>query len=96
MQGHIPRLEEREDKMSKNHTPAPLHTITIDRFTFEPKAVADAAGDSFQAHLTVDSGNGTHRTQRCFTFTPLFQSADRAIAYAAQQASEWMKQKSLA
>ncbi len=45
---------------------------------------------------TVDSGKGTERTQRFFTFTPLFQSADRAIAYAQQQAREWMKQKSLA
>lgn len=82
--------------MSNNQKHAPLHTITIDRFTFEPKAVAHETGDSFQAHLTVDSGNGAGRTQRFFTFSPLFQSADRAIAYAAQQASEWMKQKSLA
>lgn len=73
----------------------PSRTITIDRFTFEPKALAEADG-RFQAQLTVDSGNGTERTQRFFTFTPLFQSADRAIAYAVQQASEWMKQKSLA
>lgn len=80
--------------MSKIQT-QPSHTITIDRFTFEPKALAEADG-RFQAHLTVDSGNGTERTQRFFTFTPLFQSADRAIAYAAQQAREWMKQKSLA
>lgn len=70
-------------------------TITIDRFTFEPKAMREADG-RFQAQLTVDSGNGTERTQRFFTFTPLFQSADRALAYAAQQAREWMKQKSLA
>ena len=73
----------------------PSHAITIDRFTFEPKALAESNGH-YQAHLTVDSGNGPARTQRCFTFTPLFQSADRAIAYAMQQASEWMKQKSLA
>lgn len=73
----------------------PSRTITIDRFTFEPKALPEADG-RFQAQLTIDSGNGTERTQRFFTFTPLFQSADRALAYAAQQASEWMKQKSLA
>ena len=73
----------------------PSGTITIDRFTFEPKALVEADG-RFQAQLTVDSGNGTERTQRFFTFTPLFQSADRAIAYALQQAREWMKQKSLA
>lgn len=82
--------------MSNNQTPSSWRTITIDRFTFEPNAVAQASGDSFQAQLTVDSGNGASRTQRFFTFTPLFQTADRAIAYAVQQASEWMKQKSLA
>ena len=80
--------------MSKIQT-QPSHTITIDRFTFEPEALVEASG-AFQAQLTVDSGNGTARTQRFFTFTPLFQSADRAIAYAVQQAREWMKQKSLA
>lgn len=82
--------------MSKNHTAAPSRTITIDRFTFEPSAIAMEGNRHFQAQLTVDSGNGTGRTQRFFTFTPLFQSADRARAYATQQASEWMKQKALA
>lgn len=71
------------------------HTITIDRFKFEPKALVESQGH-YQAQLTVDSGEGTERTQRFFTFSPLFKSADRAIAYAAQQAREWMKQKSLA
>ena len=71
------------------------HTLTIDRFTFEPKALPEANGH-YQAHLTVDSGNGVGRTLRFFTFTPLFKSADRAIAYAKQQAHEWMKQKALA
>ncbi len=80
--------------MSKIQTP-PSHTITIDRFKFEPKAVPEANG-GYQAQLTVDSGEGMARTLRFFTFAPLFQSADRAIAYAAQQAKEWMKQKSLA
>ena len=80
--------------MSKIQT-QPSHTMIIDRFTFEPKALPEADG-RFQAQLTVDSGNGTERTQRFFTFTPLFQTADRAIAYATQQAREWMKQKSLA
>lgn len=80
--------------MSKTQT-QPSGTITIDRFTFEPKALQEANGH-FQAQLTVDSGNGTERTQRFFTFSPLFQSADRALAYASQQAGEWMKQKALA
>lgn len=80
--------------MSNNHK-QPSHTITVDRFTFEPKALMESQG-RYQAQLTVDSGNGTERTQRFFTFSPLFQSADRAIAYAVQQAREWMKQKSLA
>lgn len=71
------------------------HTITIDRFKFVSTALTQVHG-RYQAQLTVDSGNGTERTLRFFTFTPLFQSADRAIAYAAQQAREWMKQKSLA
>lgn len=80
--------------MSKIQT-QPSRTITIDRFTFEPKVLQEANG-RFQAQLTVDSGNGTERTQRFFTFTPLFRSADRALAYASHQASEWMKQKALA
>jgi len=41
----------------------PSHTITIDRFTFEPKALPEADG-RFHAQLTVDSGEGTSRTQR--------------------------------
>ena len=81
--------------MSHPQARASLNTITIDRFTFEPKALAEANGQ-FQAQLMVDSGNGTGRTQRFFTFTPVFQTADRAIAYASQQATEWMKQKALA
>lgn len=72
-----------------------MQTLTIDRFTFEPQALAHLSDGSFQAQLTVDSGVGSERTQRFFTFTPLFQSADRAVAYALQQAREWMKQKSL-
>ena len=82
--------------MSNNHVTTPSNTITIDRFTFESSAIAVDGDTHFQAQLTVDSGNGNSRTQRFFTFTPVFQSADRARAYAAQQASEWMKQKSLA
>lgn len=86
--------KEGRDTMSKIQT-QPSHTITIDRFTFEPKALPEADG-RFHAQLMVDSGNGAGRTQRFFTFKPLFKSADRALAYAAQQAGEWMKQKSLA
>lgn len=82
--------------MSNNQTPRAWQTITMDRFTFEPKALIQACGDRYQAQLTIDSGNGASRTQRFFTFTPLFQTADRAVAYAVQQAREWMKQKSLA
>lgn len=82
--------------MVHNYTLPLSHTITIDRFTFESTAVADAAQGGFQAQLMVDSGNGAGRTQRFFTFKPSFASADRAIAYSAQQAREWMKQKSLA
>lgn len=82
--------------MSNNHTHTPSHTVTIDRFTFESKAIADESNGGYQAQLLVDSGNGASRTQRFFTFTPWFQTADRAIAYAVQQSREWMKQKSLA
>ena len=70
--------------------------IVIDRFKFEPRALPQEDGQGFIAHLTVDSGEGHARTQRFFTFSPLFRSADRALAYAAQQASEWMKDKKLA
>lgn len=80
--------------MSNIQTP-PSHTITMERFTFEPKALPEGNG-RFHAQLTVDSGKGTARTQRFFTFTPLFQSSDRALAYASLQAGEWMKQKALA
>lgn len=75
--------------------PSPSHTLTMGRFKFESKALPEAHG-CYQAQLTVDSGEGAERTLRFFTFTPLFQTADRALAYAAQQAKEWMKQKALA
>ncbi len=82
-------LKKKGDKYDKHTHPhhRPFH--------LEPKALPEANGH-YQAHLTVDSGNGVGRTLRFFTFTPLFQSADRAIAYAKQQAHEWMKQKALA
>lgn len=69
--------------------------ITIDRFTFVPMALASAELGGYQAQLSVASGSGASSHQRFFTFTPFFQSAERALAYAAQQASEWMKDKSL-
>ena len=77
------------------HSALQAPSITIDRFTFEPSAHAHASDAGFQAQLMVDSGSGSTRTQRCFTFSPLFHSADRAIAYAMQQAREWMKHKTL-
>ena len=85
---------------SEGDRPGPNGSVVVRKgrergFTFEPKALPEANGH-YQAHLTVDSGNGVGRTLRFFTFTPLFQSADRAIAYAKQQAHEWMKQKALA
>lgn len=73
---------------------SPKNTVTFDRFTFETHARAEADG-RFQAQLMIDSGAGAARTQRLFTFTPTFTSQAHAMAYASQQAAEWMKQKSL-
>ena len=69
-------------------------TVTFDRFTIETQARPEANG-SFQAQLMIGSGEGPARTQRLFTFTPTFSTQDCAMAYASQQAAEWMKQKSL-
>jgi len=71
------------------------HTITMDRFTFVPHA-QQAQDDGFVSQLSIDSGEGAARYQRFFTFKPVFASAESAVAYAVEQASHWMKHKSLA
>jgi hypothetical protein len=73
---------------------AQLQRITMDRFTFVTQAL-QAAGEGFVSHLSIDSGQGSARCQRFFTFKPIFESAESAQAYALDQASHWMKYKSL-
>lgn len=75
--------------------PAHPGTITMDRFTFVPRA-QQAQDAGFVSQLSIDSGEGTARYQRFFTFKPVFASAENAVAYAMEQASYWMKHKSLA
>ncbi|WP_284337629.1 hypothetical protein [Comamonas sp. NoAH] len=72
----------------------PQH-ITMDRFTFVPKA-QQAEGAGFVSQLSIDSGEGAARSQRFFTFAPVFETAESAVAYALEQASHWMKYKTLA
>ncbi|MBP9940065.1 MAG: hypothetical protein RSB86_09810 [Comamonas sp.] len=69
--------------------------ITMDRFTFVPRA-QQSQGAGFVSQLSIDSGEGAARYQRLFTFKPVFASAENAVAYAVEQASHWMKYKSLA
>ncbi|EXU81951.1 hypothetical protein [Comamonas aquatica] len=69
--------------------------ITMDRFTFVPHA-QPTDGPGFVSQLRIDSGAGAARYQRLFTFTPVFESADGALAYAVDQASAWMQRKTLA
>lgn len=69
--------------------------ITVDRFTFVSHA-QQAMGQGFVSLLHIDSGEGAARYQRFFTFKPVFETAESAVAYAADQARHWMKQKSLA
>lgn len=71
------------------------HSITMDRFTFVSNA-QHAAGEGFLSQLRIDSGEGAARYQRFFTFKPVFETAESAVAYALDQASHWMKHKSLA
>lgn len=71
------------------------HSITMDRFTFVSHALK-AAGEGFVSQLRIESGQGAARYQRFFTFKPVFDTAESAIAYALEQASHWMKHKSLA
>ena len=75
--------------------PAHPGTITMDRFTFVPRA-QQAQDAGFVSQLSIDSGEGAARYQRFFTFKPVFASAECAVAYAVEQASHWMKHKSLA
>lgn len=70
-------------------------SITMERFTFVPQA-QPAQGPGFVSQLSIDSGVGAARYQRFFTFKPVFDSAESALAYAAEQASQWMKHKTLA
>lgn len=74
------------------------HSITMDRFTFVSHAqqMATEGGEGFVSQLRIDSGEGAARYQRFFTFKPVFTSAESAVAYALDQASHWMKHKSLA
>lgn len=71
------------------------HSVTMDRFTFVSNA-QQAAGEGFVSQLRIDSGEGMARSQRFFTFKPVFETAESAIAYALDQATHWMKHKSLA
>lgn len=71
------------------------HSITVDRFTFVSNAL-QSADEGFVSQLRIDSGQGTGRYQRFFTFKPVFDSAESAVAYAIDQARHWMKHKSLA
>lgn len=71
------------------------HAITMDRFTFLPQA-QPAQGAGFLSLLHIDSGEGVARYQRFFTFKPVFESAEYALAYALEQAHHWMKHKTLA
>lgn len=69
--------------------------ITMDRFTFVSHA-QQAEGAGFVSQLSIDSGEGTARCQRFFTFKPVFETAQHAIDYALDQARHWMLHKSLA
>ncbi|QXW17122.1 hypothetical protein KXJ72_09445 [Comamonas aquatica] len=69
--------------------------ITMDRFTFVSNA-QQVQGAGFVSQLSIDSGEGTARYQRFFTFSPVFETAEHAVAYALDQAREWMQHKSLA
>lgn len=72
------------------------HSITMDRYTFVSHAQQAVAGPGFVSQLRIDSGQGAARCQRFFTFKPVFDSAESAVAYALDQARHWMKHKSLA
>lgn len=74
---------------------AAAHAITMDRFTFVPQA-QPAQGPGFVSQLSIDSGEGAARYQRFFTFKPVFETAESAMAYALEQASYWMEHKTLA
>lgn len=69
--------------------------ITMDRFTFVSNA-QQAEGTGFVSQLSIDSGEGAGRYQRFFTFKPVFETAEHAVAYALDQARQWMQHKSLA
>lgn len=71
------------------------HSITMDRFTFVSHA-QQAQGEGFVSRLSIDSGEGAGRYQRLFTFKPVFETAESAVAYAVDQARHWMKHKTLA
>ena len=70
--------------------------ITMDRFTFVSNAQHAEGADGFVSQLSIDSGEGAGRYQRFFTFKPVFESAEHAVAYALDQARQWMQHKSLA
>lgn len=71
------------------------HSMTVDRFTFVSHA-QQAEGRGFVSQLCIDSGEGMARYQRFFTFKPVFETAEAAVAYALEQAKHWMQHKALA
>ena len=74
---------------------AAMQTVTMDRFTFVPQA-QPAGSAGFVSQLSIDSGEGSARYQRLFTFKPVFESAESAVAYALEQATHWLEHKALA
>lgn len=70
-------------------------SITLDRFTFVTNAL-QTEGLGFVSQLSIDSGEGNTRSQRFFTFKPIFETAEHAVAYALDQAQQWMTHKALA
>nr|WP_174863594.1 hypothetical protein [Comamonas jiangduensis] len=69
--------------------------ITMDRFTFVSNA-QQAQGAGFVSQLSIDSGEGTARYQRFLPSALCLRRPSTPVAYALDQAREWMQHKSLA